>query len=73
MNSLLFSFATALPAFNSTGVPAALYDAQDLVGLNTFEELWARWFMWIGDEALATNLLVFLSHEVSAAVPTLLN
>lgn len=60
MNSL-FSALGGLPS-NSTLAP--LYDAQDMVGLGLIESWWAAWYTWIGDAAIATNLLVFLSHEV---------
>lgn len=53
-----------VPAHNTTSSPA-LYSASDLEGLNTLEDLWARFFLWVGNPALATAILVFVMHEVS--------
>lgn len=55
---------------NETAPP--LYSPSDLVGLNPFEDAWARFFLWVGNPALATAILVFVTHEVSS-FPTLLS
>jgi len=33
--------------------------------LNTFEQLWAAWYLWIGNPTMATGVMSFLMHEVS--------
>ncbi|KAF8530071.1 C-4 methyl sterol oxidase [Hysterangium stoloniferum] len=32
--------------------------------LNIFEQLWAAWYLWIGNPTIATGLMSFLMHEV---------
>jgi hypothetical protein len=61
-------------SFNATllqpkvGHPTAaeLYSAAgtDLDSLSTLEQLWAQWYLYIGDPVIATGLLSFLLHEV---------
>lgn len=60
-------------AFNATVVAAAHETAQqiyahvDLSKLSQLEQFWASWYIWIDNPVIATGLLSFLLHEVSAA------
>lgn len=63
MSSLFFDAFASASSNGSTSSP--IYTAQDLVGLNILERWWSDWYIRIGDPAIATNLLVFLVHEVS--------
>lgn len=34
------------------------------VQLNTFERLWAAWYLWMQNDILATGIMTFVMHEV---------
>lgn len=50
-------------ALKASYVPNDLYAGNDWDALNIFEQLWARWFIYIGDPMLATGLSSFILHE----------
>lgn len=50
--------------------PAAQLYAQagiDFSALNWLEFQWANWYIWVGNPVLATGIMSFALHEVSAA------
>jgi len=57
--------------FNTMAAAAAhesaqqLYAHLDLSKLSWLEQLWAAWYIWIGNPIIATGLMSFLMHEVS--------
>ncbi|KAL7417739.1 fatty acid hydroxylase superfamily-domain-containing protein [Mrakia frigida] len=64
MNNILHTILP-LPMFlNQTAEATPMYQPSDLVGLNKYEMWWAQFFTYMGDPALATAVLVFLTHEI---------
>lgn len=55
------SFASALKA---STVPADLYAGFDWDSLSYPEQLWTRWYMYVGNPVLATGVMSFLIHEI---------
>jgi len=55
------SFSSAL---KSNSIPNDLYAGHDFDALSYPEQLWARWYMYIGDPVLATGIMSFLLHEI---------
>lgn len=54
-------------SYNATLHPtsaADLYAGTDFSKLNWAENLWAQWYLWIGNPVIATGLMSFLLHEV---------
>lgn len=58
MNSL---FAVTNATAKATA--ESLYAGIDLSAVSYAEQLWARWYIYIGDPSLATGLMSFLLHE----------
>ena len=42
-----------------------IYVHVDLSKVSWLEQLWAAWYIWIGNPIIATGLMSFLLHEVS--------
>lgn len=63
------SFASA---FTSSTLPNDIYNGIDFASLSYAEQLWARWYTWIGDPVLATGIMSFVLHEVSRAFSVVL-
>jgi methylsterol monooxygenase len=59
-------FSHALQA-NTTSEAALLYSHANtqFSELTAFEQLWAAWYLWIGNPTIATGLMSFIMHEVS--------
>lgn len=56
---------TTVPAhLVEASASSPLYSSIDFASLNIFEQLWARWYMWIGNPVLATGIMSFVLHEV---------
>lgn len=51
--------------------PAALYEDINYAALNSFEKLWADYYIWMGDPTIATGLMSFVLHEVITVLSTL--
>ncbi len=52
---------------NATTAQNLLYGAVDLSDLSWLERTWASYYIWMGNQVLATGLLSFLVHEVGLA------
>ena len=69
----LQSLTTSFNSFNASSlIPQAevqgadLYAGYDLYSLNFLEKAWASWYIWWGNPVIATGIMSFLMHEVSA-------
>ena len=60
------ALAPHLQTMNATEAQNSLYGAMNLDHLNWLERSWASYYIWIGNPIIATGLLSFLIHEVSA-------
>lgn len=60
---------------NATALNAAerLYQATDFSSLSRPEQLWAAWYIWIGNPIIATGLMSFILHEVRFVSMSLLS
>lgn len=50
---------------NATTTAQELYGGIDIASLNWFEQLWANYYIYMGNAILATGVMSFLLHEVS--------
>lgn len=42
------------------------YADTDISALNWLDQMWVAWYIWIDNPVIATGLMSFLMHEVSA-------
>ncbi|CED83720.1 c-4 methyl sterol oxidase [Phaffia rhodozyma] len=54
---------TTLPA-DLAGSASSLYPSVNMADLNILEQLWVRWYLYIGNPVLATGIMSFVLHEV---------
>jgi hypothetical protein len=62
-NASISTTASFASAYKAASLPNDLYAGMDYDSLSTPEQLWVRWYTWIGDPVLATGIMSFLLHE----------